>query len=294
MLTPPADRRAWHTSHVTPPAAGATRRRSHHLDSNDSPHPEAVATLDPQPLQQCRSGPLPAGTISVAAPSPWANPRQPSHHATTSIRAAATCHYAVWIAARLDLLAAARRELAGHDLACSCPTGPCHRDVLIDIANPPVNPLGAGTGLMGLAVRRPWASLLLVPTHLGGKAVENNTFGTDYRGPVAIFASARVDSTGVRAAHNVGLDADWHVAQAGWLGTAVLADVHIAHGYCCAPWGYATRRDRPCYHWVFTHPARLALPTHGHGFAGLRPVAWSALVRRNALGFTCPRKESAP
>ena len=25
----------------------------------------------------------------------------------------------------------------GHDLACECPEGPCHRDVLIDIANPP-------------------------------------------------------------------------------------------------------------------------------------------------------------
>lgn len=31
-----------------------------------------------------------------------------------------------------------RDTLAGHDLACWCPTtGPCHADVLLDLANPP-------------------------------------------------------------------------------------------------------------------------------------------------------------
>jgi hypothetical protein len=29
-----------------------------------------------------------------------------------------------------------QRELRGHDLACSCPLGgPCHADVLLDVAN---------------------------------------------------------------------------------------------------------------------------------------------------------------
>jgi len=60
-------------------------------------------------------------------------------------------------------------ELAGHDLACECPEGPCHRDVLIDIANPPADPLDNGTSLMGLTVNRQVASMLLVEGFLGGK-----------------------------------------------------------------------------------------------------------------------------
>jgi hypothetical protein len=32
---------------------------------------------------------------------------------------------------------------------------------------------------------------------------------------------------------------------------------------------------------TIAHPAQLALPTHGYGFAGLRPMAWSVLVGRS-------------
>lgn len=273
----------------------ALRRRHIHEQTTegvDAFCDQVVTALDPQPLHQRRGHPLPAGAVSVGAPSPWANPRQPAEPATPWARAAVTCDYAAWIAARPELLAAARSQLAGRDLACWCPPGPCHRDVLIDIANPPDNLLDTGTNLMGLALRRPWASMLLVPGHLGGKNVENKTYATDYRGPVAIFATSRVDDAGIKAAQRAGLDTDWHIAQAGWLGATVLIDVHPARGRCCAPWGYPARDTNAArYHWVFAHPARLALPTHGHGFSGLRPVSWSALVRRSALGFSDPRKE---
>ncbi|CAM5249745.1 hypothetical protein SGLAM104S_01596 [Streptomyces glaucescens] len=44
--------------------------------------------------------------------------------------------YRRWIAERPELIAAARRELAGRDLMCWCPPGqPCHADVLLEIAN---------------------------------------------------------------------------------------------------------------------------------------------------------------
>ena len=80
-----------------------------------------------------------------------------------------------------------------------------------------------------------------------------------------------------------GLAADWHAAQRGWLGTTVLVDVHQVHGQCCTPSAHPVSVDgTPLFHWVFAHPARLALPTHGYGFAGLRPVAWSVLIRRSA------------
>jgi Domain of unknown function (DUF4326) len=103
----------------------------------------------------------------VAWPTKWAHPHR--HPRTWHAHAAAVVDYAVWIAGRSDMLTAARRELGGANLACTCPLDdmPCHRDVLLDIANPPLGPLAAGGHAVGLTVRRPWASLLLVPPALG-------------------------------------------------------------------------------------------------------------------------------
>ena len=39
----------------------------------------------------------------------------------------------------------------------------------------------------------PAASMLLVAGFLGGRTAVAKTFGTDYRGPVAIFASPRIN-----------------------------------------------------------------------------------------------------
>ncbi len=176
----------------------------------------------------------------------------------------------------------------GRDLSCSCPLDhlPCHRDVLLDVANPPANPFSDGGRAMALTLRRPWASLMLIPAELGGKTVENRSWATDYRGPVMLYAGTRVDAAGITAATAAGFDADWHGKQSGWLGAAALADVHSARGHCCAPWGHPEWTSSPCYHWVFTCATRLALPTWGRGFLGLRPVSWSVLVRRSALSLT--------
>ncbi|KUH38408.1 MULTISPECIES: DUF4326 domain-containing protein [Streptomyces] len=44
--------------------------------------------------------------------------------------------YRRWIEQQPDLVAAARRELAGRDLLCWCPLDqPCHADVLLELAN---------------------------------------------------------------------------------------------------------------------------------------------------------------
>ena len=239
--------------------------------------PTHVTNLDPQPVQQLPGQPLPARTRSVAAPSRWANPHPGAKGA------AGVCEYAVWIAGRRDLLSALP-ELRGHDLACACGLDQsCHREVLLDMANPPADPFTGDGHAVGLTVRRPWASMLLVPAQVGGKTVDNRTFSTDYRGPVAIFAATRIDTAGCDAATAAGLDTDWHAAQSGWLGAAALVDVHPARRQCCAPWGYPPRRDTPRYHWIFDAPHRLALPTFGRGFPGLRAVSWSVLVRRSAL-----------
>lgn len=43
--------------------------------------------------------------------------------------------YREWLESCPGLAEQARSELAGRDLMCWCPPGPCHADVLIDIAN---------------------------------------------------------------------------------------------------------------------------------------------------------------
>src|SRR5579859_8105384 len=92
----------------------------------------AVTDLDPQPMQRMSGAQVPERVMWVGPDSRWANP-------FGCASAAAVAQYAVWLAGRADLLAAARAELAGRDLACGCAVQvPCHRDVLLEVANPPV------------------------------------------------------------------------------------------------------------------------------------------------------------
>jgi hypothetical protein len=82
---------------------------------------------------------LPDAARSVAYPTKWANPFRPKTRSPEANRHA-TEQYREWLTARPELLAAARRELAGHDLACWCaPDLDCHADVLLEIANGPVS-----------------------------------------------------------------------------------------------------------------------------------------------------------
>jgi hypothetical protein len=89
----------------------------------------------PQRFQRSRrkGSRLPADVVVVTRPTKWGNP-----HPLTLGRAEAVRRY------RDDLLAGrlsvgvddVRRELKGRDLACYCPLdGPCHADVLLEIAN---------------------------------------------------------------------------------------------------------------------------------------------------------------
>jgi len=93
-------------------------------------------------------GRVPAGAIYVGRAAPglrasrFANPHRPGNcrscgdlHAD---REAAVAAYALDLAARPDLQAAAAEELAGADLACWCPPEvPCHADILLAIAAAP-------------------------------------------------------------------------------------------------------------------------------------------------------------
>ena len=83
---------------------------------------------------------LPAGTVIVSRPSRWGNPFkvQTTHPNAGWIedRAAAVAAYWHYLAARPELMAVARTELAGKHLACWCPLDqPCHADALLAVAN---------------------------------------------------------------------------------------------------------------------------------------------------------------
>lgn len=239
------------------------------LACDDSPWAEDHAATFRQIARALDAGDLLAGTGQ-------------DHRRTAGQRWAAAVHFAVRLAGRSEELLTLRDRCGGHGPGCSCGMADSGGigNVLCDYAQAPEDPVGQPGHAMGLTLRRPWASMLMVPPPAGGKNVENRTDTTSYRGPVLIYAGARLDHAGVELGGRHGLQCmDFHASQQGWLGAAVLVDVHRARG-CCAPWGN-TRKTRQLYHWVFESPVRLARrPWRGgaRGFVGLQPVSWSALI----------------
>jgi len=76
---------------------------------------------------------IPAGAVSVAHPSKFRNPYRPSRR-TPEANAVAVERYRQHLADHPELVDAARRELAGRDLACWCsPELSCHVDVLLEL-----------------------------------------------------------------------------------------------------------------------------------------------------------------
>ncbi len=76
----------------------------------------------------------PAGVIVVARPTRWGNPFRLGVDGDAA-RCVAAYRRAL-LAGELAVTADdARRDLAGHDLACWCPLDrPCHADVLVELA----------------------------------------------------------------------------------------------------------------------------------------------------------------
>lgn len=101
-------------------------------------------------LSRAKGWRMPANTVVVSRPSRWGNPHDwrdwlpawrdcrvgPDAEGTSWCRDRATEAF------REDLdeglrpaLMAAIAELRGKNLACWCPPGPCHADVLLELAN---------------------------------------------------------------------------------------------------------------------------------------------------------------
>jgi hypothetical protein len=101
-------------------------------------------------LRRTKGWRKPPGTVTVARPSRWGNPFRMAEVAQKYPSIGPEQARAFVVAEFRDMLAAPklrewygypsdeeiRRELGGHDLACWCPLGgPCHAEVLLEIAN---------------------------------------------------------------------------------------------------------------------------------------------------------------
>ena len=78
---------------------------------------------------------MPPGTVKVDRSTKWGNPFLVSEMGRT----AAVAEFKSWLQTNpegQDLLARAKRELRGKNLACWCPLSePCHAEVLLEIIN---------------------------------------------------------------------------------------------------------------------------------------------------------------
>lgn len=70
--------------------------------------------------------------VYIGRGSKWGNPYRIGRDGT---RADVLALYRLHLAARPDLVAAARAELRGRDLVCFCAPLACHGDILNEVAN---------------------------------------------------------------------------------------------------------------------------------------------------------------
>jgi len=131
------------------------------------------------------------------------------------------------------------------------------------------------THARALTVRQPWAGAIFWP--VGRKAVENRSWGTGYRGTLAIHAGLTIDEAGLDVCGPLTADADrdrGHV-----IGLVELVDVHDAATEHCGPteWGcvvdpwafWPTEPGQRIVHWMLEQPRRLVTPIKTRGRVGL-------------------------
>jgi hypothetical protein len=75
----------------------------------------------------------PEGSVYIGRPSKWGNPFVIGKHGT---REQVIAKYRQRVMSSPALMSALA-ELRGKDLVCWCAPGPCHGDVLLDLANKP-------------------------------------------------------------------------------------------------------------------------------------------------------------
>lgn len=132
--------------------------------------------------------------------------------------------------------------------------------------------------MRALTIRQPFAWAIAA----GHKAVENRSWSTSYRGPLAIHAGLRQDVEAMQdhrvmaATHGWVVehwpreDRPWHTVGA-IVAVAELVDVHPATG-CCKPWGVGIYNCRQAKHLVLADIRPLAEPVPCKGSLGVWTV----------------------
>jgi hypothetical protein len=88
-------------------------------------------------LQRTKGWRKPIGAVVVARPTRWGNPYRIGIDGDR-VRCVEKFREALTKGSLGFTVTDVRRELAGRDLACWCPEGgPCHANVLIEVANGP-------------------------------------------------------------------------------------------------------------------------------------------------------------
>lgn len=136
-----------------------------------------------------------------------------------------------------------------------------HGDVPITHLEAPRKPRPPGT-LPALTIQQPWCAAIMA----GVKQIENRTWSTDYRGELAIHASARTPSSSYAAASRFCAARGYlvplphEVTMGAILGTVQIVDIVKESD---DPWFIGT------YGWVLERPQSLRVPVPARGTLGL-------------------------
>lgn len=117
--------------------------------------------------------------------------------------------------------------------------------------------------MKALTIKQPWAYAILA----GYKNIENRSWPTRYRGPLAIHAAAADAAEGHRDERVIRMlsvlhepDEDVPYDRGAVIAVADLVDCHPAKGGCCAPWGDDYPSPKPIYHWQLARVSPLVEP----------------------------------
>lgn len=116
--------------------------------------------------------------------------------------------------------------------------------------------------MRAITIQQPWASLIMArATNPAAKDIENRTWTTRYRGPLAIHAGKTIDRHGFSHAEMHGIELPDPLPLGVVLGTVTLVDV-VEHAQ--SSWASAGQ-----WHWVLADPIPRAEPVPARGALGL-------------------------
>jgi len=125
--------------------------------------------------------------------------------------------------------------------------------------------------MQALSIKQPWAWAILA----GHKRVENRTWTTDYRGPLAIHAGLQEDPEGYRLLAELGIDVPDDLPRGAILGTVDLLGV-VRVPDCPMLLDTHDLADDPFatgpFCWILGSPQALTVPITCRGRLGLFEV----------------------